>query len=570
MEETNKFSPSESFSFRSDQAPPSFNSKFIPEKEIQTSESSDYQQYRPQKSKKRAIIILLTLVLLTIGLTVGALYTEIWNPSWNPFRPAPDIVLAQMALKMKSLKTAHSQGKIEYSSDQKSQYIYSWKEEDEEPEISYNKNKTIIGFNFDFDKNDLENRKNYLKISMDSSQESGRNSENHRPYFSSSSGDIEVKKIGKQVYFRVNSKTIGEETNFSLNDKWIDFNLDTVVEDLGSVYEDFREESMSYYSEDFYSYYQENQEIEKQEISQEKVEECKEKFLDGFISQVIGKKIYEVKEELPDEKINGQETYHYLLTLKKDEIKRLAADVVSEVIFKYLEECVIDFLPDEAAMVKYYLPAGSAAANIQVQNYIESFFEKTKGIDFEVWIGKKDKYLYKASFKKDLDLVDYYNNQELNKKWRKFLEADLSILIEFNLSDFNKPLDFDAPGDSIKLKDFIRQTVLDSLLSARGKARDARRQSDIRQISLAMEMYYDKDSKYFKSAAIPSAIGTYLDPIPKEPGSSPCDSYQWISNVSNPQKFCVYACLENGKFIISNEKGTKFLDQAPTDLNCGN
>ena len=42
----------------------------------------------------------------------------------------------------------------------------------------------------------------------------------------------------------------------------------------------------------------------------------------------------------------------------------------------------------------------------------------------------------------------------------------------------------------------LASIVLVSLGGARSKARDARRQSDIRQISLAMEMYYDDKTEY--------------------------------------------------------------------------
>ena len=103
------------------------------------------------------------------------------------------------------------------------------------------------------------------------------------------------------------------------------------------------------------------------------------------------------------------------------------------------------------------------------------------------------------------------------------------------------------------------------------KARDPRRQSDMHQISLAMEMYYDQFNKYLQSETLPNSIGNYLNPMPTDPGSGPCSSYQWISNMSNPQKYCIWACSEYevGKFFVVSPKGVKTLDKAPTDLNCG-
>lgn len=112
-----------------------------------------------------------------------------------------------------------------------------------------------------------------------------------------------------------------------------------------------------------------------------------------------------------------------------------------------------------------------------------------------------------------------------------------------------------------------------SLGGAREKARDARRESDIRQISLAMEMFYDMGEngeygEYLQSAIMPNAIGTFLNPIPQDPGNGPCSSYKWISNFSDSKRFCVYACLSDGTFVVANQKGTHPLNRAPTDLDC--
>jgi type II secretion system protein G len=93
--------------------------------------------------------------------------------------------------------------------------------------------------------------------------------------------------------------------------------------------------------------------------------------------------------------------------------------------------------------------------------------------------------------------------------------------------------------------------VLVSMTTARKKARDARRQSDIRQIQLAMEMCYDASDcnaaeKYLTSASMPTNIDTdsspcYLCPVPKDPLGYP---YGWIDNTGSDQKYCVYATSE--------------------------
>jgi len=121
--------------------------------------------------------------------------------------------------------------------------------------------------------------------------------------------------------------------------------------------------------------------------------------------------------------------------------------------------------------------------------------------------------------------------------------------------------------------------VLVSLGGARSKARDARRQSDIRQVVTAQEMYYNDNEAYKTAAAqdmIP-AIGTYLA-ILKDP-QDPTKVYKWLANdgsvatgCTTGQYFCAYATLENkgtcalaNKYFAASEKGTSEIcsDTAP-------
>jgi len=102
--------------------------------------------------------------------------------------------------------------------------------------------------------------------------------------------------------------------------------------------------------------------------------------------------------------------------------------------------------------------------------------------------------------------------------------------------------------------------------SARSRARDVRRKSDLREISLAMEMYYDEHKKYLQSEVMPVAIDDYLNPVPTDPyDNSP---YHWISNMDDPQKYCVWTPLDNGKFFAASHKGTREIDNAPNNLDC--
>ena len=112
--------------------------------------------------------------------------------------------------------------------------------------------------------------------------------------------------------------------------------------------------------------------------------------------------------------------------------------------------------------------------------------------------------------------------------------------------------------------------VLVSLGGARANARDAVRQSDLRQVSTAMELCYDDAScgsavgQYLTNAgpAVP-AIGTFMATVPSDPGST---SYVWINNTSDNQDFCIYATLEktgtNTVYMVSSPSRSRERDAA--------
>lgn len=111
---------------------------------------------------------------------------------------------------------------------------------------------------------------------------------------------------------------------------------------------------------------------------------------------------------------------------------------------------------------------------------------------------------------------------------------------------------------------------LATLTNARSKARDARRESDMRQILLAMELAYDDTQTYPTSVTIPSQIrpgaGGYLDPVPRDPQGNV--SYGWYDNTIDSSQFCVWSTLENGRYFAASERATRDLPTPPLSLYC--
>tara|TARA_Y100000310_G_scaffold344889_1_gene460267 strand:- start:196 stop:693 length:498 start_codon:yes stop_codon:yes gene_type:complete len=127
----------------------------------------------------------------------------------------------------------------------------------------------------------------------------------------------------------------------------------------------------------------------------------------------------------------------------------------------------------------------------------------------------------------------------------------------------------------------LSSTILVSLGGARAKARDARRKSDMRQISLAMELDYSDDEKYsqISGSTVPGKMpctnppdcngvndGKYLDPVPQDPQGT---GYQWIDNINtvqtscSAQSYCAYTALEEGEWFAASEKGSRKLEYNP-------
>ena len=110
----------------------------------------------------------------------------------------------------------------------------------------------------------------------------------------------------------------------------------------------------------------------------------------------------------------------------------------------------------------------------------------------------------------------------------------------------------------------LSSVVLASLNSARAKSRDARRQSDIKQLQLALELYYDANGQTYPirtsvatgleanvAAGLAGVVGTgngsaavsptYISTIPDDPQTA--GAYYYLSDASG-STYCIGANLE--------------------------
>jgi len=108
--------------------------------------------------------------------------------------------------------------------------------------------------------------------------------------------------------------------------------------------------------------------------------------------------------------------------------------------------------------------------------------------------------------------------------------------------------------------------VLVSLNSARVRARDARRLSDMQQMSLAMEMYYDTNSSAYPAvvtfanyvAALQGTTPPLIGATPVDPASAcPAQPCYTALPGGTTSRYCFYTSLEQtaGQYAVSSEAG---------------
>jgi len=90
----------------------------------------------------------------------------------------------------------------------------------------------------------------------------------------------------------------------------------------------------------------------------------------------------------------------------------------------------------------------------------------------------------------------------------------------------------------------LSAVVLASLNSAREKSRDAKRVADVKQIQLALELYFDDNTSVYPATLAPLVTGGYLPAIGQDP-SGGSYSYAALGSGASCTDFHIGATLEN-------------------------
>ena len=103
--------------------------------------------------------------------------------------------------------------------------------------------------------------------------------------------------------------------------------------------------------------------------------------------------------------------------------------------------------------------------------------------------------------------------------------------------------------------------VVVALVPARRRSRDAKRISDVRQLSLALQLYREDNSQYpadIYATSSPAFFPDYLRIVPTDPNTAANYSYG-VDSASNPQDYVLGAVLESSNTALNADvDGTVF------------
>ncbi|MDO8514755.1 MAG: prepilin-type N-terminal cleavage/methylation domain-containing protein [bacterium] len=96
----------------------------------------------------------------------------------------------------------------------------------------------------------------------------------------------------------------------------------------------------------------------------------------------------------------------------------------------------------------------------------------------------------------------------------------------------------------------LSSVVLASLNGARKKGRDARRLADLKQLQVAMELYYSDQPVPAYPPDLSSIGSSYIANVPKDPGTG--DDYTYTHRSEGGEFYCLGAMLETTPQPVSS------------------
>lgn len=456
------------------------------------------------------IKIVLGAIFIVAAGAGASLAARVWDPLWNPFRPAPEMVLAEMVKKMETVKTVHDKVDFTIGVESKKSAAYF--------------KGTVTGDNDSADPNNIKSANNVnLVFGAEGMQ---------------ISFEGEGRQLGETSYFKLNTMPVlpmiqpyfqmmGIDLN-QLKNQWIKIDKDGLKDLYGGSLTPEMERQME-------------EETAKQKEIQARI-----------MNLVKGKNLYSVKQEFPDEEfpgidVGGKKVYHYEISLNKEEFKKIIPGIYGE--------------------IENYqgIPAGVASARGKEMMFkkINESLDNMGDLTAQVWIGKKDYYPYRVTFEKEIDM----------KQFNKTAEGTVNIKLEAELSNFDQPVKIEPPSTFKTIKEIFGGVVERAQENSRAAARNAVRSADMKIIVSAQQQFYYRDNKYVQSKTMPKVIGSFVvpkDPLTGAPygwidntrDSKKFCAYAGLEGTG-------YSPSSSTAYYTASQRGYGMANKIPTDLDCG-
>lgn len=348
-----------------------------PQPQPQTQQPKEMPQREMFYKNKSHTLLKLLMALIVIFILGGAGYIfagkyinlPYTNLFWNLFAPNPQTVINNMLAIQNSAKAYHTniQGEINNTDNNK---------------VSLN--KLVFTADGGSDLIDINNPKANFTFTFNVTS-TGSTS----PV---ASANISLISLNKSLYLKINNFTIPAEYSYpgidisQVSGRWIKIDQDSIksLSQAGST------------------------ETANLDISQ---------WSKTIQDLILAENIFSDAQQLNDQIISGQDTYHYLIKVGKVKIK----DFISR------------------------LTGDSGISQEMVSAFADSIINTIGDINLEIWIGKKDYMLYKYSIDKVIDVSK--------------IQPGVNMLIEIKLnatnSNFDQPISVQAPEGAQKIEEIF-------------------------------------------------------------------------------------------------------------------
>jgi len=377
--------------------------------------------------KKIGLIALISAIGAVIVAGGALLYTNTWNPSWNPFfgpQESWEKVFPEVVKSMEGLQSYHNNFDFSFKVEGPLKSGPENKKAQDKNNVEYLNLR--FGGNTDIDIRDKNSQKSKGTFSITMAS---LGDENENENFSTNIDFIGTSP--KELFFKINNIDISGKNSqdialvaslFETNKgKWISYKEDDLKEILGKDWEKISEEI--------------SKSTEVGNVSSTIAN------TNDFARRIIAdKNLVSFKKNLKSEKVNGKRTFHYLLSLNKQEAKKV----------------ILDFIKDVGKSQS--LPVSQAQLD-RSRERLDKFFNALGEIDFEIWIGAKDKMVYKFKLDKEISfdkLLDFAKEADIPMTGEEPSNAKIIIGLEWNFSKFNEKFDIQPPKE---YKSFFKDVV---------------------------------------------------------------------------------------------------------------